>query len=303
MDNPARCACSRAAPSCWTMLAATGGAILPERAMNVSSGSPAAHSSARYWTPSLTEVKGAHYVRMHHAGAELGFPKEALYGDRVGRQPRSQDLESHRSTLGVVRQIDLGGAALAYCLVDRVAGYCAPDQRILCHWDAQKYRPPRRDGKRKREPPSVRHIIKPWLLPEALPHAARALLLFAPRPSSAAAGIGPGSGEVSAAEPAGRSGSDVRSATLYTRLGRFVSTGRCHYIGSVAFVPGHGDSTLAIIGISLANRVFSFQKARRSVRCALSGGVSIRSRRMPPIDRRPQRSHPRLLLPRDPPER
>ena len=30
--------------------------------------------------------------------------------------------------------------------------------------------------------------------------------------------------------------------TLYTRLGRLVSPDQVHYVGSVAFVPGHGDN-------------------------------------------------------------
>ena len=48
--------------------------------------------------------------------------------------------------------------------------------------------------------------------------------------------------------------------TLYANLGRLVSPDAVHYIGSVAFVPGHGDSTLAIVGLSLANRAFAFDK-------------------------------------------
>lgn len=48
---------------------------------------------------------------------------------------------------------------------------------------------------------------------------------------------------------------------LYTRLGRFVSTSGISYVGTVAFLPGAGDSTRAVIGISLQNRAFSFQRA------------------------------------------
>lgn len=47
---------------------------------------------------------------------------------------------------------------------------------------------------------------------------------------------------------------------LYTRLGRLVSTGGVPFVGTVAFVAGHGDSTLAIVGVSLENRAFAFQR-------------------------------------------
>ena len=49
-------------------------------------------------------------------------------------------------------------------------------------------------------------------------------------------------------------------AALYTRLGRFVSPTQIFYVGSAAFVPGRGDSTLAVIGLSLSNREFAFQR-------------------------------------------
>jgi GWxTD domain-containing protein len=47
---------------------------------------------------------------------------------------------------------------------------------------------------------------------------------------------------------------------LYTRLGRLVATGDIHYIGAVAYVPGPADSTLAIVGLSLSNDNFSFDR-------------------------------------------
>jgi len=47
---------------------------------------------------------------------------------------------------------------------------------------------------------------------------------------------------------------------LFARLGRLVSSQDVQYVGSVAFVPGPGDSTVAIVAISLANRVFAFER-------------------------------------------
>ncbi len=46
----------------------------------------------------------------------------------------------------------------------------------------------------------------------------------------------------------------------YRRLGHLISSGEVNYVGSVGFVPGAGDSTRALIGLSLANREFAFQR-------------------------------------------
>ena len=48
---------------------------------------------------------------------------------------------------------------------------------------------------------------------------------------------------------------------LFSRMGRLVSSQDVQYIGSVAFVPGRGDSAIAIVAISLANRVFAFERS------------------------------------------
>jgi GWxTD domain-containing protein len=50
-------------------------------------------------------------------------------------------------------------------------------------------------------------------------------------------------------------------SALYSQLGRLVSTEGIPYIGSVAFVAGAGDSTEAIVALSLANRAFGFEKS------------------------------------------
>jgi GWxTD domain-containing protein len=48
--------------------------------------------------------------------------------------------------------------------------------------------------------------------------------------------------------------------TSYGRLGHLISTDQVHFVGSVGFVPGPGDSTRALVGLSLANREFAFQR-------------------------------------------
>jgi GWxTD domain-containing protein len=49
--------------------------------------------------------------------------------------------------------------------------------------------------------------------------------------------------------------------TLFARLGRLVSSQDIPYVGSVAFIPGPADSTVAIVALSLANRVFTFERS------------------------------------------
>jgi GWxTD domain-containing protein len=64
-----------------------------------------------------------------------------------------------------------------------------------------------------------------------------------------------------APSPAEQAANLLDPYALYARLGHFVSTDAIHYVGTVAFVPGTGDSTRAVVGISLQNRVFGFQRA------------------------------------------
>ncbi len=50
-------------------------------------------------------------------------------------------------------------------------------------------------------------------------------------------------------------------ATTYRQLGRIVSGGPLPFVGSVAYVAGPGSSTRAVVGVSLANRAFAFERA------------------------------------------
>lgn len=47
---------------------------------------------------------------------------------------------------------------------------------------------------------------------------------------------------------------------VYARLGHLISSGQVNYVGSIGFVPGAGDSTRVLVGLSLANREFAFQR-------------------------------------------
>ncbi|MGH7583814.1 MAG: GWxTD domain-containing protein [Gemmatimonadales bacterium] len=50
------------------------------------------------------------------------------------------------------------------------------------------------------------------------------------------------------------------ASSLFQRLGRLVSTQAIPFVGSVAFAPGTGDSTLAVVAISLANHALAFER-------------------------------------------
>jgi GWxTD domain-containing protein len=49
-------------------------------------------------------------------------------------------------------------------------------------------------------------------------------------------------------------------ATVYKRLGRLVAPAPVSFIGDLVYVAGPGDSTIAVVGLSLENRVLSFQR-------------------------------------------
>jgi GWxTD domain-containing protein len=52
--------------------------------------------------------------------------------------------------------------------------------------------------------------------------------------------------------------------SYYRRIGRLSSTGSLPWVGSVAYAAGPGDSTIAIIGLSLQNSVLGFQREGNS---------------------------------------
>lgn len=48
---------------------------------------------------------------------------------------------------------------------------------------------------------------------------------------------------------------------VYSRIGRLTSGPPVSFVGSVVYLAGRNDSTIAQVGVSLANRTFSFQRA------------------------------------------
>jgi GWxTD domain-containing protein len=53
-------------------------------------------------------------------------------------------------------------------------------------------------------------------------------------------------------------------SALYQRMGRLAASGPMPFVGSVAFVAGQGDSTIARVGLSLENHAFAFTREGRS---------------------------------------
>lgn len=47
---------------------------------------------------------------------------------------------------------------------------------------------------------------------------------------------------------------------MFRKIGRLAGTGSMPFIGNVALLPGNGDSVLAILALSLENRVFGFER-------------------------------------------
>jgi GWxTD domain-containing protein len=83
--------------------------------------------------------------------------------------------------------------------------------------------------------------------------------------ASLAAGTGCGSWKrVGSGEPGGTSEESItqlfNAEAYYRKLGRLATGQPLPFVGSVAFAAGSGDSTLAIVGLSLENRSLGFQR-------------------------------------------
>jgi hypothetical protein len=52
----------------------------------------------------------------------------------------------------------------------------------------------------------------------------------------------------------------LNAQQFYNRLGRLAAAEPMPFVGSVAFAAGGGDSVVAVVGLSLENRAFAFQR-------------------------------------------
>jgi GWxTD domain-containing protein len=67
-------------------------------------------------------------------------------------------------------------------------------------------------------------------------------------------------GTDSAPTPEGSITEVLDMGTVYRRLGRLVAPAPVSFIGDLVYVAGPGDSTIAVVALSMENRVFSFQR-------------------------------------------
>ncbi|MEO8450689.1 MAG: GWxTD domain-containing protein, partial [Gemmatimonadota bacterium] len=72
-------------------------------------------------------------------------------------------------------------------------------------------------------------------------------------------------------------------ATVYQRLGRLASPGPIPFVGNLATFAGRGDSTLVLLGLSLENHAFSFQRDRGSFAARYRVDASWQRPGMPPV--------------------
>lgn len=72
-------------------------------------------------------------------------------------------------------------------------------------------------------------------------------------------------------------------AQVYRRTGRLAAGSPLPFVGSVAYAAGPGDSTLAVLGISLENRVLSFERDDNGFMARYRVIVSFRRENGPPI--------------------
>jgi hypothetical protein len=56
----------------------------------------------------------------------------------------------------------------------------------------------------------------------------------------------------------------LNTTQFYQRLGRLAAGDPMPFVGTVAFAAGPGDSVIAVLGLSLENRSFAFQREGNS---------------------------------------
>jgi GWxTD domain-containing protein len=70
---------------------------------------------------------------------------------------------------------------------------------------------------------------------------------------------------------------------VYTRMGRLAAGMPVPFVGTVAFLGGRGDSTIAQIGLSLPNRSFSFQRDGVSFMARFRAEMTLERAGQPPL--------------------
>lgn len=81
----------------------------------------------------LTVVVGPDDVRVIDSGAVFRFPQKTLHGDRVLRQPGTQNLYGRNTPLRMLGTVHCCGTSLADVLGEVVSGDGPAGQGIVAH--------------------------------------------------------------------------------------------------------------------------------------------------------------------------
>ena len=76
----------------------------------------------------------------------------------------------------------------------------------------------------------------------------------------------------------------LNTTQFYQRLGRLAAGDPMPFVGTVAFAAGPGDSVIAVLGLSLENRAFAFQREGNSFVARYRVALSLKRDGAPPVD-------------------
>jgi GWxTD domain-containing protein len=76
----------------------------------------------------------------------------------------------------------------------------------------------------------------------------------------------------------------LNTTQFYQRLGRLAAGDPMPFVGTVAFAAGPGDSVIAVLGLSLENRSFAFQREGNSFVARYRVALSFKRDGAPPVD-------------------
>ncbi|MGH7580529.1 MAG: hypothetical protein ACREM9_10190, partial [Gemmatimonadales bacterium] len=76
----------------------------------------------------------------------------------------------------------------------------------------------------------------------------------------------------------------LNSTQFYQRLGRLAAGDPMPFVGTVAFASAPGDSVIAVLGLSLENRAFAFQREGNSFVARYRVSISFKRDGAPPVD-------------------
>jgi hypothetical protein len=76
----------------------------------------------------------------------------------------------------------------------------------------------------------------------------------------------------------------LNTAEFYKQLGRLAAAEPMPFVGTVAFAAGPADSVIAVLGLSLENRAFAFQREGNSFVARYRVAISFAKQGAPPVE-------------------